>query len=111
MPIQEEPYATRREFDMLVSRVESIDVAGPRGIGGLQASLAGVISDVAELKVEMNRFKDDTGQWFKDHAKAHETEQKERVVGRRWLIGIAIAGLAAMATVIALLLQVVQTIK
>lgn len=106
----EEPFATRREFDMLVSRVDNIDRDGTRGVVAVQAQLTDAIKDVMELKSDMGSFKRDTAVWFEKHSEHHEQEMKSRISSRRWMIGTAFAGMAAMATVLALLIQIVGSL-
>jgi hypothetical protein len=106
----DDSFATRREFDMLVNRVDSMDRDGTRGVLALQAQLTDAIKDMVEIKSDLIGFKTDTAGWFKEHGKQHTQDQRERVSGRRWLVGTAFAGLMAMAAVIGLLIQVVQSV-
>lgn len=107
----DDSFATRREFDMLVTRVDSMDRDGTRGVLALQAQLTDAIKDMVEIKADLLGLKRDTSASFMEHGKQHQKDQEERVNGRRWLIGTALAGLMAMAAVIALLVQVVQSVK
>jgi hypothetical protein len=101
---------TRGEFDLLKeivtgnqARMESIDVHGTRGVAVIQEQVTELIKDLTELKVE------NTG-WQAGHALEHKQDKRDRVSGRRWLIGIGFAGLASMAAVIGLLEQVLAHI-
>ena len=80
---------TRRELD--------------RGVITLQAQMRELHTDLAELKGE-------TRAWQQAHTAAHETDQRDRVSGRRWLIGVGIAGVASMSAVAGLLVDVLMHI-
>jgi|SRR5258708_28927767 len=114
----DEPYATRREVDMLISkvsdldrRVDNLDRDGTRGVLAMQQQLTDAIKDMTEIKTDLISFKRDNAGWFKEHTVQHDTDQAERISGRRWLVGTALAGVLALATVIGLLIQVVQNLK
>jgi len=113
-PMMSEPYVTRREVDMLKTasdieharistRLESMDDHGTRGVGTMQLQIVDLVKDVTELKTEMNAR-------FEAHQKVHDQDHTERVAGRRWLIGTALAGLVAMVAVIGLLVDLVRTV-
>lgn len=106
----EEPYATRRELDMVIARVDSLDRDGTRGVLALQAQLTDAVKDVTELKADLTGFKKDTQKWFEKHGEQHDQDLKDRTSGRRWMIGTAIAGLLALAAVLTLLVQVFQSV-
>lgn len=109
---------TGREFDMLrsqvsanQSRLNDIDDHGTKGVAGLQVQLTELVKDVLELKGDMNTR-------FTSHEKVHENDmkhreadEKNRVSGRRWLIGTAIAALAVLATVVGLLFDILTQIR
>lgn len=98
---------TRREADQIwreirdvSSRLELIDRQGTRGMGVTEAKLMDVVGDLAEFKAALAA-----------HAAQHEHDERERaketrrlahdrIVTRRWLIGI---GFTAAGTVIAIL--------
>jgi hypothetical protein len=109
--------ATRREFDLMISRIEgldrsldSIDRDGTRGVMALQAQLTDTIKDITELKTELHSFKGETSRWFEKHSNQHQQDMRDRTSGRRWMIGTAIAGMLAMAAVLTLLVQVLQNV-
>lgn len=79
----EDSFATRREFDMLVSRVESIDSNGTRGFVGIQAQLTDAIKDIMEVKIDMASFKKDTSEWFAHHVRQHDDDVKARAIERK----------------------------
>ena len=106
----EEPYATRRELDMLAARVDSIDRDGTRGVIALQAQLTDVMKDITMLTSDVNMVKKDTALWFEKHGGQHEQDLKDRTSSRRWMIGTVIAGLVSMAAVLTLLVQIFQNI-
>lgn len=115
---------TRGEFDMLrqmvgttQTRLETIDGTGTKGVAVVQAQLVDVVKDLADLKGEVNsrfaevglRFdgmKADVDGQFTAHRRVHEQEARDRITGRRWLVGIGLAGLASMSAVITLLVDV-----
>lgn len=99
---------TRGEFDLLKqmvvtgqTRLDNIDDHGTRGVTGLQAQMTEVVKDLAELKADVNAR-------FEAHTRQHDQDRRERVTGRRWLIGTGIAGLMAMSAVAGLLVEVLM---
>lgn len=85
---------TRGEFDMLKQmvneqgiRLTSIDEHGTRGVGVIQVQLTELIKDLAELKTEF------------------KSEQRNRITGRRWVLGMAAAGTGAIAALITALVE------
>jgi hypothetical protein len=101
---------TGREFDMLRDQVRAnqlrlndIDDHGTKGVASLQVQLTELVKDVLELKGDMNTR-------FTSHEKVHETDVKNRVSGRRWLIGTGIAGILSLATVVGLLFDILTHI-
>jgi hypothetical protein len=97
---------TREEFGMLrdqvnanAGRLDSIDTTGTRGVAVLASQVTDVIKDVSELRNELGK-----------HEEKHVAEERARVAGRRWALGFAVAGLASMATVIGLLLDIAATV-
>jgi hypothetical protein len=97
---------TRDEFGMLrdqvrdnAGRLDAIDSTGTRGVAVIAAQVTDVIKDVAELRNELGKHED-----------KHVAEEKARVAGRRWALGFACAGLASMAAVIGLLLDIAATV-
>lgn len=91
---------SRGEFDLLkqvVARNESrLDIMDTRVV---QAQLVDLVKDFAELKVDMNKR-------FDSHDLVHKQEAKDRVSGRRWLVGIGIAGLGSMAAILTVVLEI-----
>ena len=71
-------YASRDDLRMITRRLDQIDATGTRG--------------VAVLAVQVQELAKD---WAR-HEQAHETERRERAAGRRWLIGMAVAAIAAI---------------
>jgi hypothetical protein len=79
-------------FDMLrgqvadnARRLDVIDQAGTRGVGALSVQVAEVIKDVSDMRRELD-----------EHGKQHQAEAAARQSGRRWLVGSAIALVAAV---------------
>lgn len=86
---------TRGEFTLLKEvvdrtqiRLDVIDDHGTRGVIAVQAQLLDLVKDVSDLN---NRF---------------EQDRKERISGRRWLIGMGIAGLGSMAAILTVVLEI-----
>lgn len=81
------PFETvgRDEFIWLRQRVDSIDATGTRGEVVLATQVKQVIGDIAQLRNELV-----------GHRAEHVKAERSRVVGRRWLIGVVIAVLAAI---------------
>jgi hypothetical protein len=96
--------ATRREVDYLredvrgmSKRIDDLDANGTRGMVGITLQ----ISDLIKAQGEM------TGR-FTEHERQHRAEAQQRVIGRRWLVGMGCAGIAAMAAVITMLVDVLS---
>jgi hypothetical protein len=99
----EEPYATRRELDQLRQDLTRLDDHGSRGVGAIQLQLTELVKDTTELKTDMSNR-------FAAHEVQHEKQERERVSGRRWLIGISVTALASIATVGGLLIAILQNL-
>jgi hypothetical protein len=87
---------SRGEFDLLRdivtqqgARMEAIDNHGTRGVGVLQTQITDLTKDFVEMKTENTA-------WQQSHTAEHVQDKKDKVTGRRWLIGIGIAGLTAI---------------
>lgn len=91
---------TRSEFNMLISRIESLDRDGTRGGLALQQQMTDTIKDIAELKAT-----------FVAHEEVHKAERIERTNGRRWIIGMVIAGIAALGGLYGFLAIIFQHVK
>ena len=89
----------RRDLDRLAARVDQMDQHGTRGVTAIQVQITDLVKDLAELKGE-------TRAWQEAHSAAHAQEARDRVMGRRWLIGTGIAGIVAMATAVGLLIDI-----
>lgn len=94
---------TRGEFNLLKEsvdrnerRIETIDDHGTRGVGVLQNQMLDLSKDVAKLEIALEH-----------HELGHKEERNDRVRNRKWVLGAVIGGLASMATVISLLLELV----
>jgi len=97
-----EPAASQRELDLLRAdqrslshRVDDLDAHGSRGVLILQAQVTELVKDLGQLNGS-----------FEQHQRQHQADSRDRIVGRRWLIGTGLASMATMATVITLLIQV-----
>ncbi len=101
---------TRGEFDMLKEmvsisniRMESIDNHGTRGVAVIQEQVTELIKDLTELKVTSES-------WQTKHGEEHKTDLRNRITGRRWLIGMGVTGIGAMGGLIALVLQLLSRV-
>lgn len=97
---------TRGEFDLLKQivsenqrRIETIDGQGTKGVAVVQAQLLDLTKDVTRLEVEVNKR-------FDAHDLVHKQESKDRISGRRWIIGMGIAGMSSLAAILAVVLQI-----
>jgi hypothetical protein len=101
-------YPSRAEFTMLANRVDSMDREGTRGVLALQQSLTDTIHDIADLKVDMATFKNDTAAHFNKLTQERENERRERISGRRWMVGIGIAALGSLGGVYGFLAVILE---
>ena len=108
---------TRSEFNMLAgqvsetrTRLDTIDVMGTRGVGVIQAQLLDVTRDLTELKSDVNVKFVEINTIFSGHLRNHESEKRDRVSARRWLMGIGVAGIASMTAVISLLVELLSKV-
>jgi hypothetical protein len=99
-----EPAASQREMDLLradvghlAKRVDDLDMHGSRGVLTLQAQVTDLVKDMGQL----------TGA-FDAHQRQHVADARDRLIGRRWLVGTGLAGTATMAAVITLLLEILS---
>lgn len=97
----------RRELDQLHQAdrdlrqaVSDLDNHGSRGVLQLSAQVTDLIKDLGELKVT-----------FTQHEAQHEREQADRRAARRWTATTVIAGMAGLATVIGLLVEVLSRVR
>lgn len=72
-------------FDRLVARLDHIDETGTRGVGVVAVQIQQLAKDITAegLKIEA-------------HINEHRQAERDRVKGRRWLIGTVIAAVAAV---------------
>lgn len=66
-----------------------MDQYGTRGVGAMTVQITELAKDFSDLKAE-------TKTWEATHDQQHEQEKRERLIARRWLIGAAIAAVAAV---------------
>lgn len=69
------------------TRLDNIDQSGTRGVGVVQQQLMDLKGDVGSLMTRLDK-----------HEKSHVTESRERLSGRRWLVGAIIAFAAILET-------------
>lgn len=91
--------ASQRELDILRQRVDDMDTHGTRGVGAIQLQVGELVKDLADMRAE-------TRTWQGQHERSHERDARDRITARRWLIGVGVAGVAAMTTVIGLLIDI-----
>jgi ribosomal protein S15P/S13E len=99
-----EPFASQRELDILRDEVHRLDDHGSRGVGTIQAQLTDLVKDVGKLESEVS-------QKFAEHIQVHKEDQQNRVTGRRWMIGISIAGLGSLGGVFGMLVYLVNHLR
>jgi hypothetical protein len=92
--------ATVRELEGLRRQVEMIDAQGTRGVALI------VSTQVGALSASVSAMRAETRDWQKDHTLDHEREKRDRVTGRRWLVGTGIAAIAALVAMLGLLLDI-----
>lgn len=95
----------RRELDRLTQNdrdlrqaIADLDNHGSRGVLQLQSQVVELIKDVSEIKVSAEQ-----------HKIEHEQDHRDRVTGRRWLVGITVGAILSLGgilvTILAVLLQ------
>lgn len=89
-------YTTRREFDALSARVNTIDQGGTRGMSVVQTQVGELIKDVSALQSKIE-----------SHELAHVAEARQRDIdrreARRYALTTIIAAIATLIAVMALL--------
>lgn len=78
----------REEFDALVRRVEA-NAATLATSAALAVQVAEVIKDVSEVRSDLREHRS-------EHRQAELEAARARVSGRRWAVGLAFSGLAAV---------------
>lgn len=100
----EDSPATRREVDQLREELHRIDDHGTRGVTAMQVQVTDLIKDVLDLKNDVNSR-------FQAHQDAHDTAERERRSGRRWLLSTVIAALVVLVAILTLLLQIAGRVR
>lgn len=77
--------ASRNDLRDLARRVDMLDEHGTRGVGVLAVQVQEIAKDVARLETQLA-----------EHAKEHQRAERDRIAGRRWLIGAVIGAIAAV---------------
>lgn len=95
-----ERLATVRELEALRRQVELIDAQGTRGVGLI------ISTQVGELNRSLTDMRQETREWQHDHGKEHEKEARDRVTGRRWLVGTGVAAAGVLVAILALVLDI-----
>jgi hypothetical protein len=86
---------SREEFAMLRDQVNAVD-AGTRGMGAVAVQLTEVIKDVSDVRLELRQDVRELRDDLAGHRREHETEERARVAGRRWMIATVVAALVAI---------------
>lgn len=76
----------------------------------VRSDLAVLQSQMHEMSRDVADMRSETREWQAKHEAAHETEREERLSGRRWVAGSAIAGLASMAAVVGMFVELLSRI-
>ncbi len=116
-----EPYATRRELDILRqdaerehaklwARIESMDMTGTRGTAALAVRIDNLIGDLSELKTSQAATAAAVDVRLQQHQLQHQNDATRRQDGNRWRITAAIAAAATAATIIGLLVDLLARI-
>jgi hypothetical protein len=90
----------RDDMRGLRAEIQSV-TSGSTGVPVLQTQLYEVVKDMAELRSDMNTR-------FDSHLKEHQQASRDRVTGRRWLIGTAFAGIGALAGLYAMIFDLLS---
>lgn len=95
----------RGEFDLLRQivatiqiRVDAIDVGGTKGVAVVQAQLTDLAKDVVRLEADLDKR-------FDEHVRVHVQDQRDRVSGRRWMLGTVVAALTVLVAILGLTLN------
>jgi len=73
--------------------------------------IAALQVQVTELGKDLTALQLDTRVWQKQHHIEHQTERRERIAGRRWVVGTLIAVLVLLVAVLGLVLSVAARIR
>lgn len=73
--------------------MENMDSQGTRGVGILATQVQGLIADAAAERAESKAWRD-------AHESQHAQHERDRVIGRRWLIGTCIALVGLLTAVL-----------
>lgn len=103
-------YATARELDQLRSDIQADLRALRDQVARMDGStqIAGVQGQLGELRVQLGEHVhklDEMSKRQTKHAEEHERERHDRVVGRRWAIGIAFAAIGSLSGLYAMLAE------
>jgi hypothetical protein len=90
----------RQNLSEVAQRLNSVD-SGKDGVAAMAVQ-------VRELATDLGELKSDVAARFQQHLVQHTEDLKARTTARRWMIGTVIGAAAALATVILMLLAVLQ---
>ena len=84
---------TRGEFDLLKQIITTAQM-GP-SVAVVQSQLTDLAKDVVRLEAEMDKR-------FDEHVRVHVQDQRDRLNGRRWMIGTVITVLVLLVAILSL---------
>lgn len=76
----------------------------------LRADLAVLQSRMEDVSRDLTDMRLETRSWQAKHEVTHEADATQRAQGRRWTIGAAIAGLASMAAVVSMFVELLTRV-
>ncbi len=97
---------TRGEFEMLkstvdrnMSRLDSIDDHGTRGVAVLQNQMLDLVKDIGRVETSLLH-----------HEQAHKDEKVVRDRNRKWFISTTIAGVLMLCAILTLLVYILTSL-
>ena len=89
----------RENVSRVENKMDSMDLTGTKGVVALQVQVLDLTKDVTRLGVEMDKR-------FDSHDRVHKQETHDRISGRRWLIGMGIAGMGSLAAILTVVVEI-----
>lgn len=100
----------REQVNESARRIDAIDQGGTRGVAVVGVQVAEVIKDVADVRTELRADVADMRRALAAHEAKHEKEARQRVNGRRWALGFAIAAGTTLAAILSVVIETAATI-
>jgi hypothetical protein len=109
---------SRGEFELLRQMVtqnhawlENMDNHGTRGIGALQQQVGDVKNDITEIKLGQAALRNDVDEKFERHSKQHETAERSRTIGKRYVVTTALAFGLLLCAMAAAIIDILSKLK